>query len=292
MAYRPDNPYNMGIGTPYLGNINMGQVPVNNIELAKTFNTRQGLLDIGAAEKGKVYGYNPTVVGDFIGTSKKLQGSQNPVTGGGDIGSIKTWMTDPKRQHIYEDYLDKSGTQFIPEIQKALEQGLFENRDDFGNQLLYEEAIKNKGDQAFLDDEWDFSNIEGHLASQNLNYVPESVFKQQRFKQQQFMNKKKQDMQRRIREAEKKRIEQAQTTSGGETPTGGGWQPDYAGAVAHQQQEAAKAGQTHEQFMSDLNEVRAKGGRVGYLDGGLAQYAPRGSYFNGGLASLYRHGGF
>ena len=47
-----------------------------------------------------------------------------------------------------------------------------------------------------------------------------------------------------------------------------GWQPDYEGAVAHQQQEAAKAGQTHEQFMSDLNEVRAKGGRVGYNEGG------------------------
>jgi len=202
MVYRPDDPYNIGIGTPYLGNINMGQVPVNNIELAKTFNTRQGLLDIGAAEKGLVYGHNPTVVGDFIGKSKKLQGSQNPVTGGGDIGSIKTWMTDPKRQHIYEDYLDKSGTQFIPEIQKALEQGLFKNRDDFGNQFLYEKAIKNKGDQAFLDDEWDFSNIEGHLASQNLNYVPESVFKQQRFKQQQLMNRRKQDMQQRIRQAE------------------------------------------------------------------------------------------
>ena len=38
MAYRPDNPYNMGIGTPYLGNINMGQVPVNNIQLAKNLN--------------------------------------------------------------------------------------------------------------------------------------------------------------------------------------------------------------------------------------------------------------
>jgi len=52
---------------------------------------------------------------------------------------------------------------------------------------------------------------------------------------------------------------------------GGGatrWQPDYEGAVAHQQQMAAKAGQTHEQFMSDLNEVRAKGGRVGYNEGG------------------------
>jgi|TARA_R100000049_G_C1900418_1_gene50660 hypothetical protein len=73
--------------------------------------------------------------------------------------------------------------------------------------------------------------------------------------------------------AMQKKIQQAQTTSGGGgggTPPGGGWQPDYEGAVAHQQQEAAKAGQTHEQFMSDLNEVRAKGGRVGYLDGGLA----------------------
>ena len=73
--------------------------------------------------------------------------------------------------------------------------------------------------------------------------------------------------------AMQKKIQQAQTTSGGGgggTPPGGRWQPDYSGAVAHQQQEAAKAGQTHEQFMSDLNEVRAKGGRVGYLDGGLA----------------------
>jgi len=76
--------------------------------------------------------------------------------------------------------------------------------------------------------------------------------------------------------AMQKKIQQAQTTSGGGgggTPPGGGWQPDYEGAVAHQQQEAAKAGQTHEQFMSDLNEVRAKGGRVGYLDGGLAGLA-------------------
>ena len=149
MAYRPDNLYNTGINTIGtdlgLGNINQA----NNIELAKTFNTRQGLLDIGAAEKGWI-GHNPTVVGDFIGTAKKLHGSQNPVTGGGDIGSIKTWMTDDKRQNIYKDYLDESGTQFIPEIQKALEKGLFENKEDFENQLLYEEAIKNKGDQAYL----------------------------------------------------------------------------------------------------------------------------------------------
>ena len=65
--------------------------------------------------------------------------------------------------------------------------------------------------------------------------------------------------------------DQGDGTDGGTPP--GGWQPDYEGAVAHQQQMAAEAGQTHEQFMSDLNEVRAKGGRVGYLDGGLAGLA-------------------
>jgi len=112
-----------------------------------------------------------------------------------------------------------------------------------------------------------------------------------------LQNKKKQQVQlQKFKNIEAKAAAEAaaaakaQTTSGGETPTGGGWQPDYAGAVAHQQQEAAKAGQTHEQFMSDLNEVRAKGGRVGYLDGGLAQHAPR--YANGGLIDFFRYGGF
>jgi len=282
MAYRPDDPYNMGIGTPYLGNINMGQVPVNNIELAKTFNTRQGLLDIGAAEKGKVYGYNPTVVGDFIGTSKKLQGSQNPVTGGGDIGSIKTWMTDPKRQHIYEDYLDKSGTQFIPEIQKALEQGLFKNRDDFGNQFLYEKAIKNKGDQAFLDDEWDFSNIEGHLASQNLNYVPESVFKQQRFKQQQLMNRRKQDMQQRIRQAEAAEAAKQKAAADAKAK---------ADAAAHKKAQAT-GGDYHSGHQSTVGGKTTDWGPSSHMiaRGGLAQHAPR--YANGGLIDFFRYGGF
>jgi len=156
MAYRIDDPYNSGIGTPDLGLGNIDQA--NNIELAKTFNTRQGLLDIGAAEKGLVYGHNPTVVGDFIGTAKKLHDAQ-----GMDIGGVKHWMTDDKRQKMYEEYLDESGTKFIPEIQKALEKGLFENKEDFGNQLLYKEAIKNKGDQAFLD----LDNIRGVIPGYN-----------------------------------------------------------------------------------------------------------------------------
>ncbi len=280
MAYRPDDPYNMGIGTPYLGNINMGQVPVNNIELAKTFNTRQGLLDIGAAEKGKVYGYNPTVVGDFIGKSKKLQGSQNPVTGGGDIGSIKTWMTDPKRQHIYEDYLDKSGTQFIPEIQKALEQGLFENRDDFGNQLLYEEAIKNKGDQAFLDDEYDFSDIEGQTAMINplsiIGLAKAGLSKKQiakvliKNKLQKEIGKKVKPVLTGILTGGKAAA--AAPTSHKEAQATGG---DY-----HSGHQSTVGGQT-----TDWGSESAMIAR-----GGLAQHAPR--YANGGLIDFYRYGGF
>ena len=278
MAYRPDDPYNMGIGTPYLGNINMGQVPVNNIELAKTFNTRQGLLDIGAAEKGKVYGYNPTVVGDFIGKSKKLQGSQNPVTGGGDIGSIKTWMTDPKRQHIYEDYLDKSGTQFIPEIQKALEQGLFENRDDFGNQLLYEEAIKNKGDQAFLDDEYDFSDIEGQTAMINplsiIGLVKTGLSKKQIAKVL-IKNKLQKEIGKKVKPV------LTGILTGGKAAA--------AAPTSHKEAQAT-GGDYHSDTRSTVDGQTTEWGDELFSRGGLAQRAPR--YANGGLIDFFRYGGF
>jgi len=269
MAYRPDDPYN-------IGNINTGQVPVNNIELAKTFNTRQGLLDIGAAEKGTVYGYNPTVVGDFIGTSKKLQGSQNPVTGGGDIGSIKTWMTDPKRQHIYEDYLDKSGTQFIPEIQKALEQGLFENRDDFGNQLLYEEAIKNKGDQAFLDDEYDFSEIADQTAMLGLPQLFGMITKGGISKQA----IKKALIRDQISKQIGKKVKPVLTgilTDG---------KAAAAAPTSHKEAQAT-GGDYHSDTRSTVDGQTTEWGDELFSRGGLAQYAPRGSYFDGGLASLW-----
>ncbi len=116
---------------------------------------------------------------------------------------------------------------------------------------------------------------------------------QMRFRQQQFMNKKKQDMQRRIREAEKKRIEQAQTTSGGETPTGGGWKPTYNPASSHAEAQAT-GGDYHSDTRSTVDGQTTDWGPMSHMiaRGGLAQRAPRGSYFNGGLASLYRHGGF
>ena len=61
-------------------------------------------------------------------------------------------------------------------------------------------------------------------------------------------------------------VQEAQQTGGTVNPheaTQAAWQPDYSGAVASQQSQAAEAGQTHEQFMSDLDAVMAKGGLVG-----------------------------
>jgi hypothetical protein len=91
--------------------------------------------------------------------------------------------------------------------------------------------------------------------------------------------------------AMQKKIQQAQTTSGGKKSEG--ITEDIHGnpwdAQSHAQEMAnTYAGGNVEQYNKDIADIRAEGGRVGYLDGGLAQYAPRGSYFNGGLASLWR----
>jgi len=116
-------------------------------------------------------------------------------------------------------------------------------------------------------------------------------FKQQQFmnkKKQQFMNKKKQDMQRRIREAEKKRIEQEKIKTAQNN-----WKPTYNPASSHAEAQAT-GGDYHGGHQSTVDGQTTDWGPNSAMiaRGGLAQYAPRGSYFNGGLASLYRHGGF
>jgi hypothetical protein len=120
----------------------------------------------------------------------------------------------------------------------------------------------------------------------------------ERFKQQQFMNKKKQDMQRQIREAEKKqrqireaeekRIEQEKIKTAQDN-----WKPTYNPASSHAEAQAT-GGDYHGGHQSTVDGQTTDWGPNSAMiaRGGLAQYAPRGSYFNGGLASLYRHGGF
>ena len=104
-----------------------------------------------------------------------------------------------------------------------------------------------------------------------------------RFKQQQLMNKKKQDMQQRIREGEKKRIEQEKIKTAQDN-----WKPTYNPASSHAEAQAT-GGDYHSGHQSTVGGQTTDWGPNSAMiaRGGLAQYAPRGSYFNGGLASLW-----
>ena len=104
-----------------------------------------------------------------------------------------------------------------------------------------------------------------------------------RFKQQQLMNKKKQDMQQRIREGEKKRIEQEKIKTAQDN-----WKPTYNPASSHAEAQAT-GGDYHSDTRSTVDGQTTDWGPNSAMiaRGGLAQYAPRGSYYNGGLASLW-----
>ena len=101
------------------------------------------------------------------------------------------------------------------------------------------------------------------------------------FKQQQVMNKKKQDMQRRIRKAEKKRIEQEKIKAAQDN-----WKPTYNPASSHAEAKST-GGDYHSDTRSTVDGQTTEWGDELFSRGGLAQYAPRGSYFDGGLASLW-----
>ena len=108
-----------------------------------------------------------------------------------------------------------------------------------------------------------------------------------RFKQQQLMNKKKQDMQQRIREGEKKRIEQEKIKTAQDN-----WKPTYNPASSHAEAQAT-GGDYHSDTRSTVDGQTTDWGPNSAMiaRGGLAQYAPRGSYFNGGIVQLLRYGG-
>ena len=99
------------------------------------------------------------------------------------------------------------------------------------------------------------------------------LMKNQQFKQQQLMNRRKQDMQQRIRQAEAADAKaKADAVAHKEAQATGG---DY-----HSGHESTVDGQTTD--WGDMSHMIARGG--------LAQHAPR--YANGGLIDFFRYGGF
>jgi len=108
---------------------------------------------------------------------------------------------------------------------------------------------------------------------------------QTRFKQQQLMNKKKQ-VQQRIREGEKKRIEQEKIKTAQDN-----WKPTYNPVSSHA--EARKTGgDYHGGQKSTVDGKTTDWGPSSHMiaRGGLAQHAPH--YANGGLIDFFRYGGF
>jgi hypothetical protein len=299
MAYRPDNPYNMGIGTPYLGNINMGQVPVNNIQLAKN-------LNVGALKN--IEEYQKTFVpreptGGFLdsvyeaeynkipkGISKYdfLKGINEGTFEMGGAGVFEENVGDLFPKGTFKGDWNTLGDADInlKQIPGSYKYNIDVDTENIKGKVL--EDLEKKGwfstdDQASLDD--DFYNEYGYPKTAGLNFV---YGPQMRFKQQQFMKKKKQDIQRRIREADKKRIEQEKIKTAQDN-----WKPTYNPASSHAEAQAT-GGDYHSGHQSTVDGQTTDWGPNSAMiaRGGLAQYAPRGSYFNGGLASLYRHGRF
>jgi hypothetical protein len=126
---------------------------------------------------------------------------------------------------------------------------------------------------------------------------------QMKFKQQQIMNRRKQDMQRQIREAEAAAAAKAKADAAAKAKADAAAKAKANAAAASQRREG-KGGthmsrsrdqgglgisQSQAQSISDANRAAGMSG-WGLADGGLAQRAPR--YANGGLIDFFRYGGF
>jgi hypothetical protein len=97
-----------------------------------------------------------------------------------------------------------------------------------------------------------FEDQEAELEQERKQEIHEEKLKQERIETE---KKLREDLGKDTSSQVPIYVDTAQDAAAAE-PTGDEWQPDYSGAVADQQQQAAEAGQTHKQFMSDLDAVQ------------------------------------
>jgi len=97
-----------------------------------------------------------------------------------------------------------------------------------------------------------FEDQEAELEQERKQEIHEEKLKQEQIETE---KKLREDLGRDTSSQVPTYVDTAQDAAAAE-PTGDEWQPDYSGAVADQQQQAAEAGQTHKQFMSDLDAVQ------------------------------------
>ena len=183
MAYRPDDPYNIGIGTPDLGSINMRRVPVNNMQMAEAIN--YGVLpqaqETFTPEWPGVMGVSATDINR--GVQEFLKNNPTPTKASfvealeaGKFGGSTQGAFDKNVGTLFEGVpLDAS---FFSTEVGDVNPTFKSPKGSFGGTLdirkdqlsspedLPEGFFKSVGDQTFLDDEapYDFSGIKGQTA--------------------------------------------------------------------------------------------------------------------------------
>jgi len=125
MAYRIDDPYNQGIGTPDLGNMNLGQVPLDNMQQANWLNTISGGMMGTTAEQ------------DAENTAlEQIQEIRKNQFEGYPSGTNPAWVEEYKGDYpdLYEKYQDKQKQ--IQDLKKQFPQNIDIQQasldDDFG----------------------------------------------------------------------------------------------------------------------------------------------------------------
>ena len=271
MAYRPDDLYNTGINTIGtdlgLGNIQGQNIQVADASIEALLNKERERIGLGPTKVKETF---PRFLADEYGTYKSYMG-----------GPGATQLIVDEYQGTFPDLLNVP----IKDLQERFDIGL-ENPD----------LMQVKKDD--YETPYDFSNIEGHLASRDQSFVPRSNIVS-RFRQHQLMNQRKQDMQQRIRQAEaaetdriakekadaaaqaqasQRQADQARISRAYREETGG-----QAGSYAPGGGSGAHAADASGSTYSDPFDPGGGEAQGGFIDGTNR----RRSYFNGGLASLW-----
>ena len=285
MAYRPDDLYNTGINTIGtdlgLGNIQGQNIQVADASIEALLNKERERIGKGPTKVKETF---PRFLADEYGTYKSYMG-----------GPGATQLIVDEYQGTFPSLLNVP----IKDLQERFDIGL-ENPD----------LMQVKKDD--YETPYDFSNIEDHLASRDQSFVPRSNIVS-RFKQHQLMNRRKQDMQQRIREAEAAAAAKAKADAAADARKKqrmsdkqyDDWRRhNDAGYNKTADEKLAMTGGTEEWGEDMMGGTEAPGnGNVSaetgtdwgpsshmIARGGLAQHAPR--YANGGLIDFFRYGGF
>jgi len=276
MAYRPDDLYNTGINTIGtdlgLGNIQGQNIQVADASIEALLNKERERIGLGPTKVKETF---PRFLADEYGTYKSYMG-----------GPGATQLIVDEYQGTFPDLLNVP----IKDLQERFDIGL-ENPD----------LMQVKKDD--YETPYDFSNIEGHLASRDQSFVPRSNIVS-RFRQHQLMNRRKQDMQQRIREAEaaetdriakekadaaaqaqasQRQADQARISRAYREETGG-----QAGSYAPGGGSGAHAADASGSTYSDPFDPGGGEAQGGFIDGTNR----RRNYLNGGLINFFKYGGF